>query len=67
MTYAPADCLRNTLQKVEVTSNILLNWFSNTYMVVNADRSHLLTSTSRKVSAKIENKIVKNSSYKKNV
>ena len=34
-------------------------------MVVNADKCHLLTSTSEEVSIKIENEIVKNSSQEK--
>ena len=36
---------KKTLQKVEEASNILFKWFSNNYMVTNADKCHLLTST----------------------
>ena len=39
-------CLEKTLQKVEKTSNTLFKWFSNNYMVPNADKCHLLTTTS---------------------
>ena len=39
-------CLEKTLQKVEKTSNTLFKWFSNNYIVPNADKCHLLTTTS---------------------
>ena len=38
--------LEKTLQKVEKTSNTLFKWFSINYMVPNADKCHLLTTTS---------------------
>ena len=59
--YATGVCLEKTLQKVEKASNTLFKWFSNNYMVANADKCHLLTSTSEEVSVKIENEIIKNS------
>ena len=61
--YATGDCLEKTLKKVEKASNTLkwFKWFSNNYMVANADKCHLLTSTSEEVSVKIENEIIKNS------
>ena len=57
--------LEKTLQKVEKASNTLFKWFSNNYMIANADKCHLLTSTSEKVSVKIENEIIKNSLQEK--
>ena len=45
-------CLEKTLQKVEKASNTLFRWFSNNCMVANADKRHLLTSTSDKESLK---------------
>ena len=53
------------MQKVEEASNILFKWFSNNYMVANADKCHLLTSTSEEVGVKIENEIIKNSLQEK--
>ena len=58
--YTMEDCLWKALQIVEEASNVLLRWFSNSYMVANADRCHLLKSTSEEVSVKIENEIIKN-------
>ena len=57
---ATGVCLEKTLQKVEKASNTLFKWFSNNYMVANADKCHLLASTSEEVSVKIENEIIKN-------
>ena len=48
------------MQKVEKVSNTLFKWFSNNYGVANADKCHLLTSTSEEVSVKIKNEIIKN-------
>ena len=62
---ATGVCLEKTLQKVEKPSNNLFKWFSNNYMVANADKGHLLTSTSEEVSVKIENEIIKNSLQEK--
>ena len=61
--YTTGDCLEKTLQNVEKASNTLkwFKWFSNNYIVANADKCHLLTSTSEEVSVKIENEIIKNS------
>ena len=58
--YATEVCLEKTLQKVEKASNTLFKWFYNNYMLANADKCHLLTSTSEEVSVKIENEIIKN-------
>ena len=63
--YATGVCLEKTLQKVEKASNTLFKWFSDNYMVANADKCHLLTSTSEEVSVKIENQIIKNSLQEK--
>ena len=63
--YATGVCLEKTLQKVEIASNTLFKWFYNNYMVANADKCHLLTSTSEEVSVKIENEIIKNSLQEK--
>ena len=59
--YATGACLKKTLLKVEEASNILFKWFCNNYMVANANKGHLLTSTSENVGVKIENEIIKNS------
>ena len=48
--YATGVCLEKTLQKVEIASNTLFKWFYNNYTVANADKCHLLTSTSEEVS-----------------
>ena len=63
--YATGVCLEKTLQKVEIASNTLFKWFYNNYMVANADKCLLLTSTSEEVSVKIENEIIKNSLQEK--
>ena len=63
--YATGDCFKKTLKKVEEASNALLKWFSNNYMVANADKCHLITSTSEEMSVKIENEIIKNSLQEK--
>ena len=64
-SYAIGDRLKKTLQKAEEASNILPKWFSNNYMVANADKCHLLTSASEKVSIKIENEVINNSLQEK--
>ena len=53
--YATGDCLIRTLQKAEEASNILFKWFFNIFLVTNADKCHLLTSTSEEVSVETEN------------
>ena len=63
--YATANFYKKSLQKVEEASNILFKWFSNNYMVANADKCHLLTSTSEEVGVKIEDEITKNSLQEK--
>ena len=63
--YAREISLKKTLEKVEEASNILFKWFSNNYMVANADKCHLLASTPEKVGVKIENEIIKNSLQEK--
>ena len=63
--HATRDCLKKTFQKVEEASNSLFKWVSNNYMVANADKCHLLTSTSEEVGVKIENEIIKNSLQEK--
>ena len=63
--HTTADFLKMSLQKVEKASNILFKWFSSNHMVANADKCHLLTSTSEEVSVKIENEIIKNSLQEK--
>ena len=63
--YATGVCLEKTLPKVEKASNTLFKWFSNNYMVANADKCHLLTSTSKEVSVKIENEMIKKSLQEK--
>ena len=62
--YGTGDCFNKTLQKLGA-SNILFKWFSNNYIVANADRCHLPASTSEEVSVKIENEIIKNSLQEK--
>ena len=57
--YATGVCLEKTLQNIEKASNTLFKWFPNNYMVANADKCLLLTSTSEEVSVKIENEIIK--------
>ena len=59
--YTTGDCLKKTFQKIEEDSNILLKWFSNSYMILNANKCHLLIGTSKEVSVEIENEIIKNS------
>ena len=57
--------LKKALQKVEKASNTPFKWLSNNYMVANADKCHLLISTSEEVSVKIENQVIKNSLQEK--
>ena len=49
------------MQKVEKVSNTLFKCFYNNCRVTNADKYHLLTSTSEDLGVKIENEIIKNS------
>ena len=58
--YTKGGCLEKHLQKVEKVSSTLSKWFSNEYMVSNAGKCHLLTSTSEQVSVEKENEIIKN-------
>ena len=55
MTFATEDYLKKVLQKVEEASSILLTWLPDNYTVANADKCHLLTSTSEEVVVKKEN------------
>ena len=48
------------MRRVEEASNILFKWFSENYIIADADKCHLLTSTSEEVSVKIKNEIIKN-------
>ena len=47
------------MRRVEEASNILFKSFSENY-IADADKCHLLTSTSEEVSVKIKNEIIKN-------
>ena len=58
--HTQREIVLKTLQKVGKASNTLFKWFSNNYMAANADKCHVLTSTSEEVSVKVENKIIKN-------
>ena len=53
------------MQKVAEASSILLKWFSKNYMFANPDKCHLLNTTSKEGSVKIENEIIKNSLQEK--
>ena len=53
--------LKKTLRKIDEASNILLKWFSNSYMISNVHKFHLLTSTSKEVDVEIGNEIIKKS------
>ena len=55
-----SHAMRDCLKKVEEASNTLFKFFSNNNMVANADKCHLLTSTSGEVIIKVENEIIKN-------
>ena len=53
--------LEEVIQKLELTTNNLLEWFKNNHMKANADKCHLLVTRDTDVIAKIEEFGVKNS------
>ena len=57
--------LEEPIQKVELTTNNLSEWFKNNHMKTNADKCHLLVTRDTDVTAKIGEFDVKNSSEEK--
>ena len=53
------------MQKLELTTNNLFEWFKNNHMKANADKCHLLVTRDTDVTAKIGELDVKNSREKK--
>ena len=53
-----------TLEKLEEVGKVLLEWFSNNFLKVNADKCHLILSTDEPFSINIDNEIIKNSNKK---
>ena len=46
--------LEQVIQKLELTTNNLLEWFKNNHMKANADKCHVLVTRDTDVTAKIE-------------
>ena len=57
--------LEEVIQKLELTTNNLFEWFKNNHMKANADKCHLLFTRDTDVTAKIGEFDVKNSSEEK--
>ena len=57
--------LEEVIQKLELTTNNLLEWFKNNHMKANADKCHLLVTRDTDVIAKIGEFDVKNSREEK--
>ena len=57
--------LEEVIQKLELTTNNLFEWFKNNHMKANADKCHLLVTRDTDVTAKIGELDVKNSKEEK--
>ena len=57
--------LEEVIQKLELTTNNLFEWFKNNHMKANADKCHLLVTRDTDVTAKIGEFDVKNSREEK--
>ena len=57
--------LEEVIQKLELTTNNLFEWFKNNHMKANADKCHLLVTRDTDVTAKIGELDVKNSMEEK--
>ena len=53
------------LEKLEEAGKILFEWFSNNFLMADADKCHLILSTDKPFSIKIDNKVIENSNDKK--
>ena len=51
--------LEEVIQKLELTTNNLFEWFKNNHMKVNADKCHFLVTRDTNVTAKMENLTLK--------
>ena len=63
-TYTSDFNLREVIQKLELITNNLFEWFKNNHMKANADKCHLLVTRDTDVTAKIGEFDVKNSREK---
>ena len=64
-TYTSDFNLREVIQKLELITNNLFEWFKNNHMKANADKCHLLVTRDTDVTAKIGEFDVKNSREEK--
>ena len=64
-SYTSDFNLEDVIQKLELTTNNLFEWFKNNHMKANADKCHLLVSRDTDVTAKIGECDVKNSREEK--
>ena len=64
-TYTSDFNLREVIQKLELITNNLFEWFKNNHMKANADKCHLLVTRDTDVTAKIGKFDVKNSREEK--
>ena len=64
-TYTSGFNLEEAIQKLELTTNNLFEWFKNNHMKANADKCHLLVTRDTDVTAKIGELDVKNSMEEK--
>ena len=56
--------VEEVIQKLELTTNNLFEWFKNNHMKANAEKCHLLVTRDTDVTAKIGERDVKNSRRK---
>ena len=63
--YTSAFNLQDVIQKLELTTNNLFEWFKNNHMKDNAQKCHLLVTRDTDVTAKIGEFDVKNSREEK--
>ena len=63
--YVCSENFDVTLEKLEEAGKVLFEWFSNNILKTNRDTCHLILSTDKPFSIKIDNEIIKNSSNKK--
>ena len=63
--YVTGNEINETLTELEKIGHNLFRWFSDNYMVANADKSHLLSSYQEDFEIRIENEAIKSSSQQK--
>ena len=63
--YVIADDINGVITYLEKASKVLLEWFENNLLIGNADKCHLLVSSSDTLNLRVSEYDIKNSEYEK--